>query len=269
MPNEDISFKYVRRLNTALLWSEARLFSYKLSAPGRSASLIIRLSGPESVLDTRKINSFLFKKLKNNLLLWTGKEYKITIKPLERTEADLDDKVNVLTYGLQKEITVDAFLCREYFSTVLGRNSSICCLDKDFSIKLMRRFRSLNINLEWLLDYELKQSARHRRFASLVMLSANGSSKKLDGMLEDVVRASDAIFFLNDAIAVLMGETDTAGALKAVNRYRELISAMMDVQYAVSSFPLDGKASKELIDIARRRLNVADTSDSGVVVDQG
>ena len=111
-------------------------------------------------------------------------------------------------------------------------------------------------DLEWLLDYELKQSARHRRFASLVMLSANGSSKKLDSMLEGVVRTSDPIFFLNDAIAVLMGETDRAGARKAVRRYHEVIGEAADVQSAVASFPNDGKASEELIDIARTRLNV-------------
>ena len=112
-------------------------------------------------------------------------------------------------------------------------------------------------DLEWLLDYELKQSARHRRFASLVLLSANGSSNKLDKILNGVVRASDPIFFLKDTIAVLMGETDGAGARKAVKRYREVISAMMNVQFSVASFPEDAKASKELIHTAHCRLDVA------------
>ena len=35
-------------------------------------------------------------------------------------------------------------------------------------------------DLGWLLDYELTQSTRHRRFVSLVMLSANGSTDKIE-----------------------------------------------------------------------------------------
>jgi len=124
-------------------------------------------------------------------------------------------------------------------------------------------------DLEWLLDYELKQSARHRRFVSLVMLTANGNSHKLDKMLNDVVRETDPIFSLPGSMAVLMGETDNNGAQQAIERYREAIDETMDVKFAVASFPDDGKASSELMDTAHRRLEIANTSDSGPVVADG
>ena len=113
-------------------------------------------------------------------------------------------------------------------------------------------------NLEWLLDYELKQSIRHRRFVSLVMLSANGNSKNLNKILKDIGRDTDPVFLLTDAIAVLMGETDTVGALRAVERYREMSEGAMDVQYSVASFPDDGRSPDDLIHKAHRRLELAD-----------
>jgi len=109
-------------------------------------------------------------------------------------------------------------------------------------------------DLEWLLDYELTQSTRHRRFVSLVMLSANGSSGKIKNMLNGALRDSDVLFSLDHAVAVLMGETERSGAIEAISRYRETIGEALDVQYAVASFPDDGKATKELMDTAYGQL---------------
>ena len=124
-------------------------------------------------------------------------------------------------------------------------------------------------DFEWLLDYELKQSSRHRRFVSLVMISANGSSDKLNKILEGMVRSSDPLFCLTKSVAVLMGETDSAGALRAVERYQEMISDAVDVRYAMASFPDDGKAPDELMHTASRRLDMAASSDSTLVVAEG
>ncbi len=110
-------------------------------------------------------------------------------------------------------------------------------------------------DLEWLLDYELTQSKRHLRFVSLVMLSANGSTGQIETMLNGAIRDSDILFALDHTIAVLMGETEQTGAAKAVQRYRETIGETIDVQYAVASFPDDGKDSSELIYAARNQLN--------------
>ena len=113
-------------------------------------------------------------------------------------------------------------------------------------------------DLEWLLDYEITQSTRHRRFVSLVMLSANGSTGKIETMLDGAFRDSDVFFSLDHAVAVLMGETERAGALEAIERYRETIGQTLDVQYAVASFPDDGKATSELMDIAYEQLDLPD-----------
>lgn len=111
--------------------------------------------------------------------------------------------------------------------------------------------------MEWLLDYELTQSTRHRRFVSLVMLSANGSTSKLETMLNGALRDSDVLFSLDHAIAVLMGETERTGALEAIKRYQQAIGEVIDVQYAVASFPDDGKATTELINVAYDQLDRA------------
>jgi hypothetical protein len=123
--------------------------------------------------------------------------------------------------------------------------------------------------LECLLDYELKQSTRHRRFVSLVLLSANGSSKKFDNIIEDVVRSTDPFFFLNDTVTVLMGETDSEGARKAIERYRQVVSHAVAVKSAVASFPQDGMAVRELMEVAHRRLDIANISDSKPVFTNG
>ena len=112
--------------------------------------------------------------------------------------------------------------------------------------------------LEYLLDYELKQSFRHRRFVSLMMLSANGSLNKLNSIIMEAVRTSDPVFFLNDSITVLMGETDETEALKAIERYQEVIGDAVDVRYAVASFPEDGKTHQKLIQTAKHRLGATE-----------
>ncbi len=117
-------------------------------------------------------------------------------------------------------------------------------------------------DLEWLLDYELTQSTRHRRFVSLVMLSANGSTDRIKPILKGAFRDSDVLFSLDHAIAILMGETERTGALQAIERYREAVGESLDVQYAVASFPDDGKATTELMDEAYTQLDMASPEEA-------
>jgi len=114
-------------------------------------------------------------------------------------------------------------------------------------------------DLEWLLDYEITQSTRHRRFASLVMLSANGSTSRIEPLLNGVLRDSDVLFPLDHAVAVLMGETERTGAIKAIERYKQILGDILDVQYGVASFPDDGKATNELIETAYSQLELSGT----------
>jgi len=79
------------------------------------------------------------------------------------------------------------------------------------------------------------------------MLSANGRTGRLESMLNGALRDSEVLFPLDHAIAVLMGETERAGAVKAIERYREAIGESADVRYAVASFPDDGNGTTELI----------------------
>lgn len=112
--------------------------------------------------------------------------------------------------------------------------------------------------LDWLLHYELGCSARHRRFVSLVMLSSNDvQSRDFQHVLDDSIRDSDAAFQMDNEVVVVMGETDSSGALKAVERYQRMMAHQADARYAVSSFPIDGKAPSDLLDAARRRLSRA------------
>lgn len=101
------------------------------------------------------------------------------------------------------------------------------------------------------------------------MLSANGSTGKIEPMLNGALRDSDVFFSMDHAVAVLMGETERTGALEAIERYRKTIGEAIDVQYAVASFPDDGKVTDELIDTAHRRLKIAVSSDDGPAVAEG
>jgi len=121
--------------------------------------------------------------------------------------------------------------------------------------------------LEFLLKYEVGQSARHRRYLSLGMVSCSGDPMMLRKILDEIVRGSDPLFSVNGHIVVLMGETDKEGALRAVERYKGAVNGDMDVRYAISSFPDDGKTITDLIRIGHRRLETAKTHDEyGAVV---
>lgn len=124
-------------------------------------------------------------------------------------------------------------------------------------------------NLEWLLNYELTQSVRHRRYLSLVMLSSEESSEKPRMILNKMVRSSDPLFAVNGTIAVLMGDTNNVGALKAVERYRGEINRSVDVRYSVASFPDDAKGTEELIHTAYRRLETAKGLEADAIVSWG
>ena len=82
-------------------------------------------------------------------------------------------------------------------------------------------------NVDWLLDYEITLSSRHRRFVSLVMVSAETNQNELDQILSEAIRSSDVYFPENDGIAVVMGETGTTDALKAIERYSRTINGSM------------------------------------------
>ena len=124
-------------------------------------------------------------------------------------------------------------------------------------------------DLQWLLGHELRLSARHRRFASLVVCASLDAPAEFDGLLRDVIRESDVLFVVDAARVVLMCETDGAGACAAAERYEGRINGSMAVRYGVSSYPVDGKSPEEVLDAAWRRLDAAKLPGSGCVVSEG
>lgn len=122
----------------------------------------------------------------------------------------------------------------------------------------MKRIRLGASELERLLDYELRCAKRYRRFVSIVVVtSANGCAKlaKIAETLDDdVVRDCDQFFELENGSAILMTETDSAGAIAALERCQTAADRDHDLRSAVVSFPFDGHTAAELLAVAHRRL---------------
>lgn len=122
--------------------------------------------------------------------------------------------------------------------------------------------------LAWILEYELCSASRYRRFVSLIMISDAGGSLTCR-MLESLMRRSDELFVLESGTAILMGETEKAGALQAVERYKHAYLGELDLRFAVASYPRDGDAPQTLLSTARRRLDIAQNSLTGAVISSG
>jgi hypothetical protein len=125
------------------------------------------------------------------------------------------------------------------------------------------------MELKNLLDYELRSSVRYQRFVSVVMIEClNGNMPiKLKKLLEELIRTSDESFEIKeDGLAVLMGETDRNGSLKAVGRYKKKASNGFDMRFAVASYPNDGHSTKNFLKILLRRLEEAKKGKHGAVV---
>ena len=127
--------------------------------------------------------------------------------------------------------------------------------------------RGLN-DLEWMLDYEMRSAMRYRRFLSLVVITSEEPGG-LHGMLRDAVRGSDEVFQLDSGAAILMGETERSGALKAVERLQRAAHEEVLLRFAVNTFPFDGHTVAELLGTAQRRLEKARNLEPNAVVSTG
>jgi len=125
------------------------------------------------------------------------------------------------------------------------------------------------LELEWLLDYELRSSMRYGRAVSLVMVSAINPNADLKELLRPILRESDELFETGDDATILMGHTDCDEALAAIRRYKGDPNLEMGLCFAVASFPDDGRTVQELLTSVRRRLSKAVTLGRGVVVATG
>lgn len=123
-------------------------------------------------------------------------------------------------------------------------------------------------DLNWLLDYELSSASRHRRTVSLIMVCVVGAGLTAR-MIKRLIRKSDELFMLGTEAAILMGETELLGALKAVERYKEAYLGELDVRFAVISYPADGEGLQHLLHVVQRRLDMARNAPSGAVISAG
>jgi hypothetical protein len=113
-----------------------------------------------------------------------------------------------------------------------------------------------SINLEIFLEYELQASSRYRRYVSVVLLKEVGSgTSHLKDSLSEIIRNADASFSFGDYMAILMGETDDAGSLTAIERYKkDMESRGCDVRFAYVTYPGDGKTVHDLNRVLLERI---------------
>lgn len=125
-------------------------------------------------------------------------------------------------------------------------------------------------DLEWLLDYELRNCIRYRRFVSILMVVRGddpGSARKV--LAENLIRGSDERFEIDGCYTLLMGETDRGGALAAADRLKQLYCEQFDLRFAIVSFPVDGYIARDLLATVQRRIDKAKTMYPGAVVATG
>ena len=125
------------------------------------------------------------------------------------------------------------------------------------------------LNFDRVVNYAVRVSERYQREFSLVMLSGGDDNSDVPQMFTPHLRRSDELLEFRDCAAVLMGETNSAGAKKAVERFQRECSGKVDVRYAIATFPDDGEAAGKLFMSVRRRLDVAQHQGPGAVVASG
>jgi hypothetical protein len=124
--------------------------------------------------------------------------------------------------------------------------------------------------LNQILGYEIRCASRYRRFTALVLIAVQTEFPEIQAMLSEHLRGCDAQFVSKNTVALLMSETDTAGALIAINRYKAGCKDGIDMRFALASYPTDARDAAEMLATARRRLETARKSpESGAVVASG
>ncbi|MBI5094590.1 MAG: hypothetical protein HZB26_19420 [Candidatus Hydrogenedentes bacterium] len=119
--------------------------------------------------------------------------------------------------------------------------------------------------LRWAVNYELRCCERYRRFMSVVYVSHEGRERFPDAF-SDVLRSSDVLVKAHSSSALLMGETSKQGALRAVERFKSQCGDLINMKYAVASYPTDGRTADDLLSTVRERLAAAMNRENGVVV---
>ncbi len=123
--------------------------------------------------------------------------------------------------------------------------------------------------LSRLLDYELRASQRYRRFVTVVSVGCEGEPNQFKAVLGESLRNSDAVMAQLHGATILMGETNGAGALTAIKRYKTHCDGSVDMRFGIAAYPTDGCDAVTLLTVAGNRLEEARSRDTGAVVWQG
>lgn len=124
--------------------------------------------------------------------------------------------------------------------------------------------------LNKFLGYELKSAERYRRFVSLVMVRASTvTNGNLRQILSDTLRTSDVMADFDGAAVILMSETNSAGALAAIERYKAKGGSYDDLRFSVVTYPSDGGGPDGMISTAFRRLQKASAANPGTIIMTG
>lgn len=123
-------------------------------------------------------------------------------------------------------------------------------------------------HLRRVTEYELRNAARYRRFATVALISSPRPGLNLLELLSELIRGSDEAVRLGDAVAILMGETDASGATAAIRRFRQRCGGGIDLCCAFASYPSDGRDAESLLDQAWTRHAAAEAADQDAL-DQG
>jgi len=122
--------------------------------------------------------------------------------------------------------------------------------------------------LQKVLQYELNAAERYRRFVSVVMVASSDGIGRLKKILQGTVRSSDLLAVDEETAIVLMSETDSSGALSAIERYKDR-ARQHDVRFSLVTYPNDGGGAEGLFATAQRRLDGALAGEFGAVVAAG
>lgn len=125
------------------------------------------------------------------------------------------------------------------------------------------------LDLEWLVDYELRCAARYRRFVSLVIVGTHEEHRDLKSLLGKTLRSSDELFDSESGTVILMTETDELALSKAIRRLQEACTFEMDLRFGAAFFPKDTHTATDLLSLAGRRFLRARMGPPGAVVSTG
>ena len=124
--------------------------------------------------------------------------------------------------------------------------------------------------LRKFLRYELKAAERYRRFVSLVMVTSPNQNGKAPRVLSDTLRNSDIMADFDGDAIILMSETNSAGALSAIERYKSKNADAADLRFSLVTYPSDGGGAEGLIAAGCRRLQKAvNSEEDGSVIMTG